>query len=107
MGGRKRRTINVLGLVQVDAQDSAVGEREDQDVVGDLGGNKVGGDGELELDPFDDEHGQAAAAAAAVQVDDAVGSSKAVRCFQGHCCEITGSCLARAVIGWGLAADTG
>lgn len=53
-------TVNILGLIQVDAQDAAVGEGEDKNIVGDLCGDEIGGNRELELDMLNHEHGQRA-----------------------------------------------
>lgn len=52
------RTINISGLIQVDAQDPARREREDEHIVGDLGGYEVGRYGELERRMLDVEHGE-------------------------------------------------
>ncbi|GJC80690.1 hypothetical protein ColLi_03528 [Colletotrichum liriopes] len=79
-GGRPSRTINVLGSIQVNAQDAAVGERQNEDVIRDLGGDKVGGDRELQLDSLDDEHGQRGV----VEVEHPVAGGKAVGWVQSH-----------------------
>lgn len=42
-------TINVTRTVEIYAQDAASGQSEDKDIVGDLGSDKVRGDGELQL----------------------------------------------------------
>ena len=56
--GRARvHTVDVFGFVEVDAEDAAVGEGDDQDIVGGLARDKVGGDGELELYGQDVEDG--------------------------------------------------
>lgn len=57
-GGERALTVNVLRAVEVDAQDAAVGEGQDDEVIGHLRGDKFGGDGELELDSLDGEDGQ-------------------------------------------------
>lgn len=51
-------TVNVLWTIEIDAQDAAIGEGENDDVVGHLRGDKLGGNGELKLDSLDGEDGQ-------------------------------------------------
>jgi hypothetical protein len=50
-------TVDVFGFVEVDTEDAAVREGDDQDIVGGLARDKVGGDGELELYGKDVEDG--------------------------------------------------
>ena len=47
--------VDVGGIVQIEAQETAAGEGEDEDIVGDLGGYEVGGNIELQSDPLDVE----------------------------------------------------
>lgn len=54
-------TVNILGPVQVDAQDAAIRQGQDDDVVGNLRGGKVGGYGELQLHPLNRKDWQVAA----------------------------------------------
>jgi hypothetical protein len=96
-------TVNVLGLVQVDAQDAPVGERQNQDIIRDLGGDKVGGDGELKLYALDHEHGQRAV----VEVEDAIAGGEAVGCIQGHSCGVMRSCCHTNVSGCSVERERG
>jgi hypothetical protein len=76
---REVDVVDVLGAVEVDAQDAPVGEGEDEDIVGDLGGHKVGSDGELELDALDVEDGQSAVCEVRC-----VGGPESVGCIERH-----------------------
>jgi hypothetical protein len=55
---RQSHTVNVRWTVQVYAQHAAGRKREDEYVVCDFGGHEFGGDGELQRDALDVEHGQ-------------------------------------------------
>src|SRR6266566_1068161 len=57
-GPGEQRTIYIFRPVEVDPENAPVREGKDEDIVGDLGGNKGGRDGELELDALDVEDGQ-------------------------------------------------
>lgn len=53
-----QRTIYIAWVVQVNSQNPAGREGQHENIVGDLGGHKVGGNGELQLHPFDFEDRQ-------------------------------------------------
>ncbi|CCF39223.1 hypothetical protein CH063_10106 [Colletotrichum higginsianum] len=59
---------------------ATIGERENEHIVRDLGSNEVGGDRELQLDSFNDEHGQCGV----IEIEHPVASGEAVGWVQGH-----------------------
>jgi len=75
-------TVDVLWLVEIDPQYPAVGESDDEDVVGSLAGHKVGGNRELKLDRQDlkDRVGRVGE----LEVGDSVGGGEAAGQIERH-----------------------